>query len=47
MSKEQELYFQIEQATKNGNDAEVRKNKYGEFIVYSVQKKKQKQVIAK
>ena len=44
MSKEQELYIQIEAATKNGNDAEIRKDKYGKFVVYSVQKKKQKQL---
>lgn len=47
MSREQELYIQIEEATKNGNDAEVRKDKYGRFIVYSVQKKKQKQLVEK
>ena len=45
MNKEKELYIQITEATKNGNDAEIRKDKYGRFIVYSVQKKKQKQLV--
>lgn len=47
VSKEQELYIQIEETTKNGNDAEVRIDKYGRFVVYSVQKKKQKQLVEK
>ena len=45
MNKEKELYIQIIEATKNGNDAEIRKDKNGRFIVYSVQKKKQKQFV--
>ena len=34
------LYQQILHATRNGNDAEVRKDKNGNFIVYSVKKQR-------
>lgn len=34
------LYQQILYATRNGNDAEVRKDKNGKFIVYSVKKQR-------
>ena len=34
------LYKQILYATRNGNDAEVRKDKNGNFIVYSVKKQR-------
>lgn len=47
MTKELELYIQIKQATKNGHNAEVKIDKYGEFVVYSVEKKKQKLLIEK
>ncbi|MDE6640255.1 MAG: hypothetical protein K2K63_07015 [Acetatifactor sp.] len=43
MNKEKELYLQIEEATQNGNDAEVRRDREGRFVVYSVKKRKQKQ----
>lgn len=47
MSKEKELYLQIEKATQNGNDAEVRRDREGRFVVYSVKKQKQKQILNK
>ena len=34
------LYKQIEAATQNGHDAEVRRDRNGKFIVYSVKKKR-------
>lgn len=40
MEKAQKLYKEIEEATKNGHDAEVRRNKSGEFQVYSIKRKK-------
>ncbi len=45
MSKEQELYLSIVNATKNGNDAEVKRDRDGNFQVYSVKKKKEKSVL--
>lgn len=39
MEKAQKLYKEIEEATKNGHDAEVRRNKSGEFQVYSIKRK--------
>jgi hypothetical protein len=32
------LFRQIQAATKNGHDAEVRRDKDGNFVVYSVKK---------
>lgn len=34
------LFRQIQAATKNGHDAEVRRDKDGNFVVYSVKKKR-------
>lgn len=44
MSKE-DLYILIEKATQNGNNAEVKRDKDGDFVVYSVKKQKQKQLV--
>lgn len=44
MNKEKELYVQIDKATQNGHDAEVRRDKEGRFIVFSVKKQKQTMV---
>ena len=34
------LFRQIQAATKNGHDAEVRRDKDGNFVVYSVKKQR-------
>lgn len=45
MSKEEALYVQIDRATQNGHDAEVRRDKEGKFVVFSVKKQKQTMVV--
>ena len=38
------LFRQIQAATKNGHDAEVRRDKDGNFVVYSLKKQREDKI---
>ena len=45
IEKAMKLYKQVVTATQNGKDAEIRVNKQGEFIVYSVKRSRTVEVV--